>query len=710
MDLAPETKLSQRRKNFFAILILPLLLLILYSNTFDASWQFDDRVNILDRRSIHITQLEPEQIWQTFFNDRGKVYRPVASLSLALNYYFGKDNVSGYHLVNLIIHFFAAVFLFLFIKNMLNLPSLSQKYEKNSYSIALLATLLWAANPIQTQAVTYIVQRMASMAAMFYIMAMYFYLKGRMSIENRHRALWFAAATASGLMAMGSKENAFMLPAAIFVFEIFIVSKNIDEAGKKTIKVISLVVAMSMLLAVTYYLMSRENLSFLASYQFKVFSLKERLLTEPRIILFYLGLIFYPMSTRLSIQHDIALSKSLFDPFTTFLSIFIITTACLLAIVYRKKYPVLSFSLIFFFLNHIIESSVFPLELVFEHRNYLPSMFLFVPVATFLVWIISYSPFRNSIRVLIMFFIICIIIGLGHATYIRNFTWKTNESLWLDAVEKAPALWRPWHNLGQSYSSENMHTKALLNYEKALTMRTDKSVQDKYLTYYNMGVTYQKLGQKEEALNCYNKSIRIFPFLAQAHVNKASLLREKGLREPAVRELRKAIKLDNTLHNAYSNLGFELLKAGQIKNAIGNLETASKLAPENTVNLLRLGYAYGMQGSFGQAYLAFDRAYRLDTKNPRPLIYIAGIYEKKGLYKRSNEMIERFVDFSDYKELKNLLKELTTPEEQAHVIIPCRDQIMSLLSRALRNKADLFGELANELQKKRRATQKPPSL
>jgi len=695
MNLTPETTLSQGRKALFGILILSLVVMLLYSNTFDVSWHFDDQTNILERKSIHITGLGPGQIGQTFFNDRGKVYRPVAGLSLALNYYFGRDRVFGYHLINMIIHAFAAIFLFLLIKNTLNLPSLSQKYGKDSYSIALLAALLWAANPIQTQAVTYVVQRMASMAGMFYVMSMYFYLKGRTSRSHRHRVPWFFVAAISALLAMGSKENAFMLPAGIFLFDLFLVSEGPKETGERDIKGISLIVVLGILLAATYYLVSREDLSFLTSYQFKVFSLKERLLTEPRVILFYLGLIFYPMSTRLSIQHDIALSKSLFDPFTTILSISLITCTFLLAIRYRKKYPLVSFSLAFFFLNHLIESTVFPLELVFEHRNYIPSMLLFVPVSASLIRIISYSPYRGAVRVFIMFFIVCVLIGLGHATYIRNVTWKTKESLWLDATQKAPGLWRPWHNLAQSHSLKNMHETALFEYKKALSKRFDKSTLDKHKTYYNMGVSFQKLGKNKKALNYYNKSIKIYPFLAQAHVNKGVLLSKKGLRDQAVSEFVKAIRIDNTLHNAYSNLGLELLKAGHIKNAISNLETAFKIAPEHTINLLWLGYAYTRQGSLGRAYQMFDRAFRLNPQDPRPLLYIAGIYRQKGLQARAREAMGRFIDQAGYRGLKKLVKDLTLPEKQAHAILPYREQVMPLLSRALLKKARLLEGLAH---------------
>ena len=222
-NLESEAHLSSYRKNVFAIATIFIIILAIYSNTFHASWHFDDEPSILDRKAIHLTEITWPQIKKTFFNDEGNLYRPAACLSLALNYYFGKDNVFGYHLVNISIHVLASIFLFLFIYHTLNLAILKARYGPNSYFIALLATVLWATNPIQTQAVTYIVQRMASMAGMFYVMSMYFYLKGRTSRQRLLTISHYFFCFVAAILAFGSKENAAMLPISIFLFDLFLI-------------------------------------------------------------------------------------------------------------------------------------------------------------------------------------------------------------------------------------------------------------------------------------------------------------------------------------------------------------------------------------------------------------------------------------------------------------------------------------------------------
>ena len=149
LDIESEIHLSEYRKKVFVFITLFIIILSTYSNTFNASWHFDDEPNITNNPNLHLKELSWQNIKRTFFAhpfEPGKLYRPAACLSFALNYYFGKDNVFGYHIVNISIHFIAAFFLFLLIYHTLNLPLLKARYGPNSYFIALLATTLWTIN------------------------------------------------------------------------------------------------------------------------------------------------------------------------------------------------------------------------------------------------------------------------------------------------------------------------------------------------------------------------------------------------------------------------------------------------------------------------------------------------------------------------------------------------------------------------------------
>ena len=181
-------------KTIFSAALLLVVIFLIYSNTFHASWHMDDYPNITYKPQLHIKDLRPSTLIGTFYAQIGenkKLYRPLSCLTLAINWYFGKANVFGYHVINILIHFLTACFLFLTVLDLLKTPNLKERYNGNEYFIALLTSTLWAINPIQTQAVTYIVQRMASLSTMFYILAILLYIKARTADPFSKRSLLF---------------------------------------------------------------------------------------------------------------------------------------------------------------------------------------------------------------------------------------------------------------------------------------------------------------------------------------------------------------------------------------------------------------------------------------------------------------------------------------------------------------------------------------
>ena len=205
-DLNIRWRFPNGRRYAFTFAVLFISLIIIYGNTFHGSWHFDDYVNIVENRNIELKSLSLNEMQKSFYGvdfSHEKIGRPLSYLSFALNYYISGTNVFGYHVVNFAIHYLSAVFLFLLIYNTLRLPLLNERYGNIAYAVALLSAFLWATHPIQVTAVTYIVQRMASMAALFYIMAMYLYLKARTAHGNKQRAIFFALCCAMAIFSFG---------------------------------------------------------------------------------------------------------------------------------------------------------------------------------------------------------------------------------------------------------------------------------------------------------------------------------------------------------------------------------------------------------------------------------------------------------------------------------------------------------------------------
>ena len=694
LNLESEIHLTECRKKVFAFVTLFIIIFTIYSNTFHASWHFDDEPNIKDNTKIHLKEISWQNIKKSFFSlqlEPEQLYRPAACLSFALNYYFGKDNVLGYHIVNISIHFLTAIFLFFFIYHTLNVPLLKVKYGTNSYFIALLSAALWAVNPIQTQAVTFIVQRMASMAGMFYIISMYLYLKGRTSTQNHVKIILFVLCTISAILAFASKENAIMIPLSLFLYDFFLVQGISKETMKKNIKILVTGAIIILGLGIIYFVFSEASVSsYFSLYVKRPFTLWERLLTQPRIIIFYISLIFYPMSNRLSLAHDINVSKSLFDPFTTILSILLIIGIVIGAISISKRKPLICFSILFFFLNHIIESSILPLELIFEHRNYIPTMLFFVPIAIGSINAISYFSYKRSMQVIIALSISLVIVGEGHATFMRNFTWKNEESLWIDCIDKYPNLFRPHHNLGRYYGDQNNNEKAIELYEKALTLRATNTKTEKAITHFNLGSIYFRRKEFEKAKDYYLKALEIDPCCQGAHNNLAIILAATNKNyEEVHNELKKAIACEPASMKAHSNIGILLVKMGRIDEGIGEIKKALKIDPYNIPTLERLGYAYMKKNLLGTASIYFKRAFNQKHKSLTPFLYLTEIYILGGHEEKAQKSISHFIDLAQDRTLLSFLDDLLEEASPLH-IRPDMNIILPLLNRAYQKKALLI--------------------
>ena len=618
-NFASELHLAPCRKNVFAIIAILIIILSIYSNTFDASWHFDDELNILKEKSLHLNEISWEKTKKIFLfmpDEGNRIYRPAARLSFALNYYFGQDGVFGYHIVNLCIHFLASIFLFLFISHSLNLPLVKAKYGPSSYSIALLASILWAINPMQTQAVTYIVQRMASMAGMFYIVSMYFYLKGRISQNRLPRIIHFFFCFATAILAFASKENAAMLPISIFLLDLFLIQGLQRKNIKKNVYVFLALILIPLTLALVIRgpsIFSPNHL--LSSYAAREYTLLERLLTGPRVVLFYITLLFYPMPGRLNLLHDISISKSLIHPPTTLLAILFIFLIIGITIINSRRWPLVSYCVLFFFLNHLIESTIFNLELIFEHRNYIPSMLLFVPVAILIVRGINIFSYKKTMQAVFCIFIILVLIGQGHSTFMRNFAWKTDESLWLDTMNKSPNLPRPHHNLGKYYSTLGQREKEIAEYELALALESGPHGETRHVTHYNLGLAYSTLNKGEEAIGHFKKAIEMYPGFSDAYNNLAAILIKNRKYDEAFDYLIKALTYNDKDPAAHHNLGLVLLKKRRLEEAVSEFKKSLAIEKESVPTLLGLGIAYKYKKEFIKAKYYLRMALEKSKKN-----------------------------------------------------------------------------------------------
>ena len=700
-NLESETHLSACRRNVFVVVTIFIIILAIYSNTFHASWHFDDETNILDNKPLHLNELNWQNIKKTFFAayyNIGKIYRPVACFSFALNYYFGKDNVFGYHFVNLSIHLLTSIFLFLFVYQSLNLPLLKARYGPNSYFIALLATVLWAINPIQTQAITYIVQRMSSIAGMFYIMSMYFYLKARICKLNLLKVTFYFLCFIAGILAFGSKENAAMLPISIFFFDLFIIQGLTKENIRKNSLTVLILILIPVALALVLKGPSIFSIKHLFSgYENRAFTLFERLLTEPRIIIFYITLLLYPMPDRLCITHDIPISHSFINPPTTIIAIFTILAILVVAIIKSKRYPLISYCIIFFFLNHIIESTIFGLELIFEHRNYIPSLLFFVPITILIARVIRFFSYKISMQIVISIFVILALVGLGHSSFMRNFIWKTEKTLWLDAIDKYPDMSRPHHNLGRHYDNIGEKEKAIIEYKTALNLKRDSHAETHHLTHYNLALIYFSTNEEDKVIDHLHKAIAIFPRFADAYNNLAIIIAKRGKYNDAFNLLIKSLTYNRNSPQAHNNLGFLLLRAKRIDAAIFEFKEALSLKDGDLNFLQNLGIAYKYKGALNKGVHCFRSILKKDPKALLTRLHLAETYWLMGKKEVAKRVVSSTFDLLApevvYSKIKVFYQKDTIQE------LPKRSIILPLIEDAYLERSASLKKMGKDLWK-----------
>lgn len=434
-------------RNLVAAAVLIALAIGIYSGNYDHPFAFDDANSITENPEVQIQELTPTSVWKAGTTARGDGRRPLSFASLAVNFYYGNESgqldPSGFHLVNNVIHAINGVLVFFFALLTFRLLGQSNSAEKGkskpdlSFYMAFFAAALFVAHPIQSQAVTYIVQRMTSMATMFYLLALTLYIVGRQQSTGWLQTTCWGGAVLSVGLSWSSKQLALPLLFVIPLYEwYFFQGLSTDWLKRREFK-IGIVVALLLAAGLGIYAMSQTGEDFSLNplnrltkgYAQRDFTMAERLYTQPRVVMLYLQLVAVPLPSSMNLLHEIDTSTSLFSPITSLLSLLGIAAAIGAAIWFARRQPLLSFAVLWFFVHLVIESTVLPLEMVYEHRIYLP----FVGVAlavSYLVWqLFARQQLWGAI-------ISCVLVAvLSAGTVERNKDWA---DIYQDVLSKNP--------------------------------------------------------------------------------------------------------------------------------------------------------------------------------------------------------------------------------------------------------------------------------
>jgi protein O-mannosyl-transferase len=653
------------RTHLVPLLILLILLSIIYANSFSGTWVFDDDANITENIYIYLNTLDWKGIKGTFESIRGKSFdRPLAYLSFGLNYYFHGLDTWGYHLVNFIIHCLSALFLYLFIFNTLHLTRLRKKYASQAGSIALLATALWASSPIQVTAVTYIVQRMASMAALFFIMAMFFYLMGRVSPGIYRKICWFGLCVLAGLMSLATKENAVMLPVVLYMFDILLIQGVDRQKFKRHL----LIVLVPLLFLAAMAFVFTNPLNILSGYANREFTLGERLLTQPRILVYYLSLMLYPIVDRFTFIYEVRLSTSLFTPWTTLPAIFFWVAWSGTALYLARKHPLVSFCLLFFLVNHIIEGSIIPLELIYEHRNYLPSMTIYLLLSLGIMAVFKELGRKKSVHGLFALLVCTFLVVQGHSVILRNDLFAHPLILWSDNAEKSPGLSRVHTNLGRAYDGLGMHEKARQSYINAIEADRFHRHSLRAVPLLNLGNLYLRDGDIYKALELYDQSLAINPKQWQAMQGMTSALLIRGDIESAEAAIKQALTLFPGNHALWNLYVIVLLKQSEYKLAIEQSQDIRTYSPGSNLPLKVLGEAHYRLGEHDLAGQYWQEYSNMHPRDMETLLALARQAYLLNDQEQLGRIAIRIMALKGARSWDEVFQELTSPARMAPLV------------------------------------------
>jgi tetratricopeptide (TPR) repeat protein len=563
---------------------------------------FDSRSNIESNPHIRISKITPDELADAAFQSPSK-QRPLPNISFALNYYLHGYNVVGYHVVNILIHISAGFFLYFFVKSTLRTPALRSRY-RNDMWISFFTAAVWMIHPLQTQSVSYIVQRMNSLCAMFYILSILLYARFRLSGQQRNKWWLFSGCILTGVLSLASKQIAVTLPVFIVIYEWYFF-RDLDFKWLKNH--IPLLTGCLLLAAVIALALLGSNPldRILQEYRGRDFTLAQRLLTEPRVIIFYISLLLWPHPSRLNLDHDFTLSSSLTDPLTTFFAILTIAALIGLAVATAKKQRLFSFCILWFFGNLVIESSIIALEIIFEHRVYLPFMAFSLIVA-----LVAYRWVKPRWLQAVL---LGALVTVGAVwTYERNAVYSDRITFWQDCVNKSPRKARPYNNLGVALADRGHHKEAIEKYRKALQI--DPQYPD---PIGNIGLSLAEQGKVEESITQFLKALEIKPNDAKTLNNLGASLVVMQRYTEAVQHLSKALTLAPYYAQAHNNLGVALQRQGRLEKAIDHFSIAVKLDPDYAIAYNNLGTVLANQGRFEEAIAQFSAALKINPAYKR---------------------------------------------------------------------------------------------
>ncbi len=638
-----------------------------YSNSFHGVFLFDDVYHVVENERI--IQWWPP--WELL-----EVERPVVELSLAFNYALGGLIPWGYHAFNLLVHILATLILFGVVRRTFVTCQSRERKPADAPLVtglapgALLAfvvALLWAVHPLQTQSVTYVIQRGESLMGLFYLLTIYCAIRG---LHSSRQLGWHVASVVACALGMASKAVMVTAPVMVVLYDFvfgrrgfsndngpYDLSTNREsnstaaQVGSRTPRwrlYLALAATWSILWACGVAAEVFDPVAQQSHVGFGYHGLTplQYAATQPGVNLNYLRLAFWPVGLCLDYDWSVASSLDVIIPPTmVILGLLVATTFGLL----RRSWP--GFAGAWFFVILAPTSSFVPIkDLAFEHRMYLPLAAVIavslIGGQSLLIGLLRPLAFGGKIGGVIQALVVVVVATLlAFGTYRRNDVYRSDLAMWADVAAKRPYNARARVALGNALLARNRIDEAISAYREAVAIQPDfadgycalgmglarkGALEDSVAAYheslrlnpnfakahYNLGNALNRLGKVAESIQSFRASLLIQPRFADAHCNLANALVTQGQLEEAVAEYREALRLKPGLANAHKGLGDALIQLGRVDEGIAELREAIRLQPDYANAHASLALALFDHSEYAEALRHAQEALLLDPNHP----------------------------------------------------------------------------------------------
>jgi tetratricopeptide (TPR) repeat protein len=562
--------------------VLAAAAIAVYSRTFSVPLLYDDHAAIAGNATI--------RHWTTAFFppiNTTTTGRPILNLSLAINHAISGTAVWSYHALNLAIHVLAGLTLFGIVRR-----TLARRSDAAASFIAFSATLLWTLHPLQTESVTYVIQRAESLMGLFYLLTLYCFIRG-VGADGRQR-FWFAFSVAACLLGMGAKEVMVSAPLIVLLYDRTFVAGSFREAWRRRWGVHAALAATWLPLA---GLVAGAGWDRNGTSGFDVgITPWAYWLTQFEAVTRYLWLSVWP--------HPLVFEYGTFwvhRPAEAALYALVVVMLLLAVLVALWRRPALGFLGAWFFVI-LAPTSVMPgqIQMIVEHRMYLP-----LAAVTTLAAIGIHAALRRQSWVVFT----ALALGLGFLAARRNEDYRSELTIWSDTAARRPNNERALVSLGNAWLEMPGHLNdAIAQYEAALRLKPDLAE-----AHYTLGVAWAHSPERlNDAIAQYEEALRLKPDYAEAHNNLGNALNAEGRTREAIAQCKEALRLKPDLVEAHNNLGNALTAEGRTKEAIAEYEAALRLKPDLAEAHNNLGYALEkIPGQLNDAVAQYKEALRL---------------------------------------------------------------------------------------------------